>query len=371
MPDLEELLRDLVTIESPSADHAAVRSAQELLADHGSALLGVAPAWIDTPDGPPALLWTLGPDDDPRRVLLLGHVDTVWPAGTLERIPFEVAGDVARGPGVFDMKAGLAVALLTLERLGRDVPVSLLVTGDEETGSAGSRQLIEKVAADAQACLVLEGAGPDGAVKSARKGWSFYTFTCHGTAAHAGLEPEKGVNALLGLADVVRGVDELNAPEDGLTVTPTMARAGTTVNTVPDRGEVVVDVRSTTAAQQEHVDKLLRQLTGRTAYGLEIALDGGVNRPPMQAEAAGALVTRLRELAARHGRPEPVDVAVGGISDANLTAAIGVPTLDGLGAVGGGPHADHEWVDLTPTRDRVSILAELITDLVTHPLRNT
>lgn len=368
MPEPDQLLQLLVEAESPSSDVTAVRGAQERLADLGTRLVGAKPHWEEGA-GVPVVSWHLGDPDDRRRVLLLGHVDTVWPVGTLEQRPFTVADGRARGPGAFDMKAGLVVALQVLARLDDDVPVSLVVTGDEEVGSAASRHVIEREAARAQACLVLEGSGRDGAVKSARKGWSFYTFTCRGKAAHAGLEPHEGVNALRGLADLVLRVVALDAPEDGLSVTPTMATSGTTVNTVPAHGELVVDVRSPAPDQQRRVDAQLRELTRRRPHGVEVQISGGVNRPPMTYASAAPLVERLRGLANRHAWPEPSDVAVGGISDANLTAALGVPTLDGLGAVGGGPHAEHEWVDLNPTQRQVDVVSALVRDLVKNPLK--
>jgi glutamate carboxypeptidase len=364
---LTEILSALVDSESPSADVDAVAAAQRRLSSIGYDLTGTEPTWIDT-GGAPSIAWHHGEPGDPARILLLGHVDTVWPLGTLDHRPFEMSGERATGPGVFDMKAGLAVALVALARLPKDLPVSLLVTGDEEIGSPASRELVEEHARRAQACLVLEGAGPEGAVKSARKGWSFYTYTCRGRAAHAGLEPHRGVNALLGLARVVRRLEALGEETSDATVTPTVARAGTTVNTVPAHAEVTVDVRSATPQQQSDLDDALRALTGRTDSGVEIGLDGGVNRPPMTKRSAGPVLARLRQVAVERGWPVPEDVAVGGISDANLTAAAGTPTLDGLGAVGGGAHADDEWVDLPATHDRIDLVAALAADLAERPL---
>lgn len=365
--DLTELVAALVSVESPSSDLGAVRDAQRRLAALGCDLLGAEPTWSDT-GGAPVISWHRGDPDDPARVLLLGHVDTVWPRGTLERRPFRTDGDLATGPGVFDMKAGLGVALLALSGLPADLPVSLMVTGDEEVGSPASRALVEEEARRAQACVVLEGAGPGGAVKSARKGWSFYTYTCRGRAAHAGLEPHRGVNALVGLAHVVRRLEELGDPPSGVTVTPTLASAGTTVNTVPAQAEVTVDVRCATPEQQSDLDRHLRSLTGCTEAGVHVGIDGGVNRPPLTERLTAPVLGRLRDVAARRGWPVPEDVAVGGISDANLAAAVGTSTLDGLGAVGGGAHADDEWVDLPATYDRIGLVAALVADLAEAPL---
>jgi glutamate carboxypeptidase len=356
----------LVEAESPSEDWVALAQAQDVLAEVGRDLLGTGPTRMG-PDGEPvALTWHRGDPADPARVLILGHIDTVWPRGTLAARPFEVRAGRAYGPGVFDMKAGLVAGLHALSGLGPDLPVSLMVTADEEVGSWASREAILKEAARAQAVLVLEGAGPEGAVKSARKGWSIYRLGFHGVAAHAGLEPEKGRNALVRLAGLVHELCALDGRAPGRSVTPTTAVAGTTVNTVPDTAELAVDVRTADAADQQEVDRLLTALAGTYADGVEVRVGGGINRPPMERAAAVPLLERLQHLKASD---QPViDVAVGGISDANLTAAAGIPTLDGLGAVGGGAHADDEWVDLDATRQRVPLLDTLVRDLISDPL---
>ena len=366
-PAFTDALRLLVEAESPSDDRAALRAAQGVLADLGRSVVGTPPERAGTPDETVALTWHLGDRDDPARVLLLGHVDTVWPCGTTATRPFEVRDGRAYGPGVFDMKAGLVAGLEVLGRLGPDLPVSLMVTADEEVGSWASRDLIVQEAARAQAVLVLEGAGPDGAVKSARKGWSVYELHLRGTAAHAGLEPHKGRNALVRLAGLVRELSALDGAAPGRTVTPTTASAGTTVNTIPDVAELHVDVRTADPADQERVDRLVGALAGTDGSGVEVRVGGGINRPPMQRAAAVPLLERLHRVRAP-GSPPLADAAVGGISDANLTAAAGIPTLDGLGAVGGGAHADDEWVDVAATVERVPLLESLIHELVRHPL---
>lgn len=366
--DFVDSLARLVATESPSYDRSSVEAGQGVLDELGRDLLGLEASWRAQPDGPPTLSWSTGDPDDPARVLLLGHVDTVFPLGTVARRPFDVRDGLATGPGVFDMKAGLLVALHAMRSLGPDRPVTLLVTGDEEIGSWGSRDLIAAEARRSQAVIVLEGAGPGGAVKSSRKGWSVYRFELHGRAAHAGLEPHKGCNTLLGLATAIQQVAALNQPESGRTVTPTTATAGTTVNTVPDRAELSVDVRVESAEDQDAVDRAIRRLEGVDEHGVEIRVGGGVDRPPMPRSAAVDLLARLDGLPRDPARPDPGDIAVGGISDANLTAALGVPTIDGLGAVGGGPHSEHEWVDVEATIARISLVTSLADDLITHPL---
>ena len=301
-------------------------------------------------------------------MLLLGHVDTVWPRGTIKTRPFSVTDGRASGPGVFDMKAGLVAGLHVLSAIDGDLPVSLMVTADEEIGSWASRDLILEEAARAQAVLVLEGAGPDGALKSARKGWSTYQLRLKGVAAHAGLEPHKGRNALVRLASLVGELTALDGAVAGRTVNPTKASAGTTTNTIPDVAELSVDVRTEDPADQQVVERAIRGLAGSDESGVEVRVGGGINRPPMERSTALPLLERIRRLeaATRCGAGE--DVAVGGISDANLTAAAGIPTLDGLGAVGGGAHAGDEWVDLEATIRRVELITALIDDLVREPL---
>ena len=362
-----EALRQLVETESPSADRGAVRRAQVTLAGLGESLLRAAPAWAGPADGPATLTWRRGRPDDAARVLILGHVDTVWPCGTTSTRPFEVRDGRAYGPGVFDMKAGLVVGLHALSALDPELPVSFMVTGDEEIGSWASRDAILEEATRAQAVLVLEGAGPDGALKSARKGWSVYRLRLKGVAAHAGLEPQKGRNALLRLASLIGELSALDGQVAGRTVTPTTASAGTTVNTVPAVAELSVDVRTPNAADQLEVDRRIGALAGTDRSGVAVQVGGGVDRPPMERRSALPLLDRLDTMSSPGGQ-RLADVAVGGISDANLTAAAGVPTLDGLGAVGGGAHADDEWVDLEATTRRIALVADLIRSLVHHPL---
>lgn len=360
-------LRELVAAESPSAELGAVEACVDLLADLGAQITGACGRKLRLDSGQVALVWHLGDPSAEERVLLLGHADTVWPTGTYAKRPYVHEGERATGPGVFDMKAGLLVGLFALRRVGTDVPVTFLVTGDEEIGSAASRPLIEEEARKAQAVLVLEGAGVDGELKAARKGWSIYHLLLRGRAAHAGLEPEEGRNALTRMAELTTELAAMSDPARGLTVTPTLARAGSTINTVPDEAELSVDVRAATVADQDHIDAAIRKLAGLDEGGVWTEVDGGVNRPPMERAASISLLDRARACAAELGLPIPEGAAVGGISDANLTAALGVPTLDGLGAVGGGAHAEHEWVNVPATLERVELVAALITDLLERP----
>ncbi|MEV4183702.1 M20 family metallopeptidase, partial [Streptosporangium canum] len=353
--------------ESFSADHEAVARSARVVADQGFRRLGARPETIVI-DGVTHLRWTFGTP----RVLLVGHHDTVWPVGTLAEHPWSLVDGIARGPGVFDMKAGLVQAFHALAALPSPEGVCLLVTGDEEVGSPSSRALIEESARGCAAAFVLEASADGGALKTARKGTSDYAVTVYGRAAHAGLEPEKGANAaielahqILALAEIAGQVDGGAAP-DGLgptTVTPTVLSGGTTVNTVPALAGVSVDVRVPTLAAQERVDELMRVLSSRTP-GTRLEVSGGPNRPPLE-HASSA---RLFELACRIAKDlsmEPLrGVAVGGASDGNFTAGVGCPTLDGLGAVGGGAHAVSEHVVVAEMPDRTALLTGLIASVL-------
>ncbi|SDD14848.1 M20/M25/M40 family metallo-hydrolase [Nocardioides lianchengensis] len=358
--DLDLLLDDLRTMiecESPSSDLAAVARSAAVVAEIGTARLGVAPETL-VADGRTHLRWRLGAG--PHRVLVVGHHDTVWPIGTLQRTPYSVVGGVLRGPGCFDMLAGLALAFHALPGLDG---VTLLVTGDEELGSPSSRGLVEDEARAHEAALVLEASADGGALKTERKGVSLYDVRVTGRAAHAGLEPEQGVNATLELAHQALAVSALADPALGTTVTPTLLAAGTTTNTVPAAGSFAVDVRVRTRSEQDRVDAALRALRP-TLDGAAVEVAGGPNRPPLEAASSAALLARARALS-----PEPLSaVAVGGASDGNLTAGVGTPTLDGLGAVGGGAHAEDEHVLVEHLLPRATLLRALVTDLLDRPL---
>ncbi|MEN3273180.1 MAG: glutamate carboxypeptidase, partial [Actinomycetota bacterium] len=249
-------LAALVEVESPSADVAATGACADVLARLGADRLGVAPERHDA-GGHPALVWRFG---GPTRILLVGHFDTVWPMGTLAELPFAVKDGRATGPGVFDMKAGIVQGLHALATLDDLDGITLLLTSDEETGSLGSRSLIEDEARGARAALVLEPSA-DGALKTARKGVGMYAIDVRGRAAHAGLEPEKGINALIELSHQVLALESIARPEIGTTVTPTVSRAGTVTNVVPEEGRVDIDVRCSTPEEQARVDAAMHART--------------------------------------------------------------------------------------------------------------
>jgi glutamate carboxypeptidase len=361
--ELSELLadiRELVECESPSADLAAVARSAEVVARIGARRLGVEPERIVL-DGRTHLCWRLG--SGPARVLVLGHHDTVWPIGSLATHPCTVEDGVLRGPGSFDMKTGLVMAFHALAGIDG---VTLLVTGDEELGSPSSRGLIEEKASGCEAALVLEASADGGALKTERKGVSLYDVRAVGRAVHAGLEPEAGVNATVELAHQVITVAALGRPEVGTTVTPTASRAGTTTNTVPAAGSFSVDVRVRTIEEQDRVDAAMRALRP-VLPGAVLEVTGGPNRPPLEASASAALFDRVSTLALRLGLTAPMSAAVGGASDGNFTAGVGTPTLDGLGAVGGGAHADDEHVLVDVLPGRTALLAALVADLLAKP----
>ena len=357
LTDMLADVRALVECESPSADLAAVARSAEVVARVGAAHLGADPERIVL-DGRTHLRWRLGAA--PSRVLLLGHHDTVWPLGSLADHPCTVEDGVLRGPGCFDMKAGLVMAFHAAAGLDG---VTLLVTGDEELGSTSSRQLVEEEARAATAALVLEASAGGGALKTERKGTSMYEVRVVGRAAHAGLEPERGVNATLELAHQALAVSALADERAGTTVTPTAAHAGTTTNTVPAAGSFMVDVRARTVAEQERVDRAIRALRP-VLPGARVEVTGEPNRPPLEAAASAALYERVCWIAARLGLPEPTCAAVGGASDGNFTAGVGTPTLDGLGAVGGGAHAPDEHVLVEALPGRTALLRALVEELL-------
>jgi len=357
-PLMVEQLRDLVNAESPTADLEAVGACAALIEGMGTSSLGIAPERVIV-DGRTHLRWRLGGSP---RVLLVGHFDTVWPSGTLARWPFNIEDGKATGPGAFDMKAGIVQMFHALASLPSRDGVTCILTSDEEIGSPTSRALIEETATGAIAALVLEPSA-DGAFKTGRKGTSMYQLHVVGRAAHAGLEPERGANATIELAHQVLAVAALARPDLGTTVTPTVASAGTTTNTVPALATLDVDVRVATLDEQRRVDVEMRSLQPVVA-GTTVTIGGGPNRPPFARSASASLLERAQRVATALGIDPPNGVEVGGASDGNFTAGIGVPTLDGMGAVGAGAHAEGEYAVLSAMPERAALLAGLISDLL-------
>ncbi len=356
---LIDSLQELVEIETPSGDLESLERGFQTLLDLVLKYTG-RQAVIDRVDGVPYLY--LAPMASPS-VLIVGHLDTVWPVGTLSEIPFAVRGDIVTGPGVFDMKAGLIIALAALANCAVPANAGLLVTGDEEIGSPTGRLLIEKYAPLAAAVLVPEPAAPGGGIKNARKGVGLYKFTITGLEAHAGLEPERGANTTVEMAALISDLVGLQDASDGTTVTPTKAMSGVTANTVPAEATLHVDVRAWTEPELTRIDDAVR---GRQVHvaGVTVTVSGGINRLPLEEKLTAELVHIAQEIALEVGMGRVETAAVGGASDGNFCASVGVPTLDGVGACGGGAHARDEWLDIDSVGLRGTWLARIIERVV-------
>jgi glutamate carboxypeptidase len=352
-------LEYLVSIESPSHEVEAITRSAGAVRDVIQRRLGCAAELIDSEAGPHVHA-RFGPSS---KVLVVGHHDTVFPLGALAARPFGVNNGKATGPGVFDMKAGIVMAIHALTLLDDLDGVEMLITADEEVGSKASRALIEERAMACGAVLVMEPSADGGALKTARKGTGTFEVVVHGRAAHAGLEPEKGINSLVAAAQLITRIATFGDPETGTTVTPTVASAGTADNVVPAMTKVRVDARVNVAGEKERVEHLMATLSSDVP-GAGVEVSGGLDRPPMQESASATLFAVAQSAAAAEGLPAVTGVAVGGGSDGNFTAACGVPTLDGLGAVGGGAHADHEFVLVDTMVDRARLLAAIVAELV-------
>jgi glutamate carboxypeptidase len=363
LPWLLDTTRTLVRHESPSTDKAAADACGRVLARALEAIGGRVQI-VERATVGDHVIARFG--DGRSRVLLLGHFDTVWPVGELARQPLREDQGRLYGPGVYDMKAGVALAMLAVRAIragfdGLRQPGSLvfLFTSDEETGSESSRALIEDQARGHDAVLVLEPSLPEGAVKTFRKGCGQYRIRARGIAAHAGVEPEKGASAVHELARQVVNIVRLNDPERGTTLNVGTMAGGTRCNVVAECAEAQVDVRATTGSDAGRLDAALRALRSHDPR-VTIDVEGGIDRPPLERTAGViALYEAARVLAAELGRTLG-EGGTGGGSDGNFTAALGVPTLDGLGAVGGGAHAVGEYIEIDELPWRAALLAGLL-----------
>ena len=361
---LLEFIEALVAIESPSDDPAAVNTCGAELAKRLEAIGGRVTRVPSSTAGD-HLRASFG--DGSRQILLLGHFDTVWPVGQLARMPIKREGGRLHGPGVFDMKAGIALAALAtravIERDGFDgCQAVMLWTTDEEIGSLTSRALIEAEAVRSEAVLVFEPSLPGGALKTSRKGVGQFELIARGVPAHAGLDPGKGVSAVRELARQITAIDDLQDPAHGVTVTVGVIAGGTRANVVPDEARATIDARANTRADAERVAAALKAARPYIA-GAKVEVTGGFERPPLERTAAvGKLFEMARSVAAEIGVTLEEGSAGGG-SDGNLTAALGVPTLDGFGAVGDGAHALHEHVEIDALVPRAAVIAGLLARL--------
>jgi glutamate carboxypeptidase len=362
-PWLIETIEALVRLESPSTDKAAVdRCGAELsrrLAAAGAKVERLPQA--ERGDHLRADFGGAGP-----RILLLGHFDTVWPVGQLQNMPFRQDDGRLHGPGVFDMKAGIAVAMLAVRAVRSHSPdrphIVMLWTTDEEVGSATSRQVIEEEARRSSAVLVLEPSLPGGGVKTRRKGCGDFQLTVHGVSAHAGIDPGSGANAIHELAHQILAVQALQDLERGISVSVNVVSGGTRTNVIPAEARALIDVRIPSAEDGRRVESALVALQPRIA-GTRLDVSGGFGRPPLERTPQVLVLYELaREVSAELGRPL-AEGGTGGGSDGNFTAALGVPTLDGLGPQGDGAHALHEHVVTEDLAWRAAFIAGLLTKL--------
>jgi len=368
-----QLLRPLVEIESPTGDvEANLRIAsglEALLTDRGAKV-----ERVDAPGYGQHLVARVGPSPEVAPLLLLGHMDTVHPVGSLATMPLQVSDERISGPGVFDMKGGLCLALSALDLVrARDAAgsgpglapggLTILITCDEEVGSPTSRDLIEREARASRATLVFEPSLPGGTVKVARKGVADYRVAVRGVPAHAGIEPEKGANAIHTLLQLLAEPLAAAKPDQGTTVNVGRIAGGTALNVVAEHAEAGVDVRFWTRDEADRLDRVIKNLVS-TAPGVDprvrVEVTGGVNRYPLeQTEASRDLLERAEAEASDLGWAVGTG-RTGGGSDGNFTSAVGCPTLDGLGVDGGGAHAQHEHLLLAGLPGRIRWIARLL-----------
>jgi len=296
------------------------------------------------------------------KVLILGHLDTVWEPGTLAKMPVRIEGDVARGPGIFDMKGGIIVTLYAL-RLLREQDctgdITVLLDSDEEEGSETSRELIEAEAKEAQCAFILEPAGPKNSLKTKRRGTGHYKLTVIGRAAHAGVEPEKGINAITELAHQLLEIQSWNGSGKGISANVGLIQGGTRTNVIPERAEAMVDVRCDTLQDKDWLEEKFKTLASKHAEA-KLRIEGGFERPPLErSEKVLALYREAAAIAAEFDYPV-TEFWTGGGSDGNFTAALGVPTLDGLGPEGEGAHAETEHILVSSLPRRANLLYHLL-----------
>ena len=354
----------LVRLESPTIDKAAVDRCGAELSSRLTAAGGRVTR-LTRADRGDHLLVEFGCGSS--QLLLLGHFDTVWPVGQLERMPLKSEGGRLCGPGIFDMKAGIAIGMLAARALletevGAPRRVVMLWSSDEELGSGTSRQAIEDEARRSEAVLVLEPSLPGGAVKTTRKGCGQYEITARGIAAHAGVDPEKGASAIHELAHQIEQLSALSRLGPGLTVNVGVISGGSRPNVIAEEAHATVDVRAATRSEMQLIDDRIRGQAARDRR-VRLEISGGFERPPLERTAAVArLYDQARAVAGELGF-DLREGGTGGGSDGNFTAALGIPTLDGLGAVGDGAHALHEHVEVESLPLRAALVAGLLASL--------
>jgi glutamate carboxypeptidase len=361
--EMVDQVRQMVVRESPTHDKAACDSLAAYLATQFQKLGGKVKTHRQKTAGNHLQVEFKGANRH-RPVLLLGHFDTVYDLGTLKTMPWREQDGRLFGPGVFDMKGGIAqimFAIAALRTVNRNLPrpVTVLLVSDEEEGSATSRAITEKVAKESAAVLVCEPAGPGGALKTARKGVGDFKITITGHASHAGLDFEKGHSAILELAHQIHAISAMTNLNRGITLNPGVIRGGTRTNVVADRAEVEVDVRIARKSDGPVMERRIRSLRP-VNKGCTLQIEGGINRPPLERTKQVAALFHLAQAVAGALGFSLEEVAVGGGSDGNFTGGLGIPTLDGLGAVGEGAHAKYESIVAAELPRRAALLAGLI-----------
>jgi glutamate carboxypeptidase len=368
LPEMLSAVRKLVLAESPSLEKGPADRCCDLLAAEWRKR-GANVRRLEQKQRGDQLLITWWPHKTRPvgQFLVLGHYDTVYSSGSLAKMPFRVSGGKAYGPGIFDMKAGLVQALFALETLERTKAplhhkVAFLWTSDEEIGSDASRKLIETEARRSDAVFVLEPSlGPKGLLKTARKGVGEAELIVYGRASHAGLAPEEGINAIHELARQLLRIQQWNDPSRGVTVNADIIEGGTRVNVIAARARAVLDLRALRVADMRRLERRLHALRPFLS-GAKLEVRGGFNRAPLERKSSAALFSRAKALAAQMGLSLG-ECTAGGGSDGNLTAVLGVPTLDGLGAVGHGAHSPDEHILINTMPARAALLAALLVTL--------
>jgi glutamate carboxypeptidase len=361
--NLVQAIREFVAIESPSDNKLAADRMGALLAARFEALGGRAHVHRAEEFADSVQVDFAGHEQVPP-VLLLGHFDTVYPLGTLATMPCHVADGRLHGPGVLDMKSGVALMLYAIEALqawhaGLPRPVTVFLVSDEEVGSYSSRRITEALARESAAVLVLEPAGPRGAVKTARKGVGEYIVSVKGVAAHAGLDPGKGHSAIVELARQITAVSKMNDLRRGLSVNPGVIYGGTRTNVIAAQATAEIDVRIKHARQAATLDRKFCSLKPFDKH-CRLSIKGGINRMPMERNAGVVALYKKAQAIAKQIDWKLEEAAVGGGSDGNFTAGMGIPTLDGMGGVGEGAHALHENILISELPRRTLLLAGMI-----------
>lgn len=362
LPEALRFLEQMVSMESPSFEKPLVDKFGRFVGERFREIGGQVDYIPAERFGDHVRVQFSGGSED--RILLLGHTDTVWASGEILKRPFKIDGNTARGPGVFDMKGGILLmwmALGALLRVRDGLPrsVTVLLTSDEEVGSNSSREIIESEAGRSRAVLVLEPSLPGGVLKTSRKGVGRFTVKAIGRAAHAGIDPEKGINAIEEIAHQVLKLQKMTDLVRGTTVTVGVVQGGTRSNVVPAEAAVDVDVRINSTEEADRITGAIRTLTP-VSPGARLEVRGSINRPPMERTAE---TVRLFEIARSIAAGMEIDLregSTGGGSDGNLTSALGIPTLDGLGPIGDGAHAVDEHVEIDSIYQRAALIAGLI-----------